>query len=149
MSINIIDSYQFGRIVINGKEYTSDVIISPNTINGNWWRKTGHELCLEDIADITTENPEALVIGTGVKTGVMLAAPTQLPGSIQKLPSVNWFIVSNPTTAISMYQADILGGDSWVNGLGLLISPIVLITLMAVFGPKFLDSRLSLQGGVR
>ena len=70
MGVNIIDSYQFGRIVVNGKKYTSDVIIFPYTVNGNWWRKTGHELCLEDITTIIAEFPEVLVIGTGA-SGLM------------------------------------------------------------------------------
>jgi len=63
--VNIIDSYQFGLIVINGKKYTSDVIIFPDRVRDNWWRKTGHQLCLDDIAEVLTENPEVLVVGTG------------------------------------------------------------------------------------
>ncbi len=63
--MNIIDSYHFGQIVISGKKYSSDVIIFPDRVRDNWWRKTGHELCLEDIAGVMTENPEVLVVGTG------------------------------------------------------------------------------------
>ena len=63
--MNIIDSYQFGLIVVNGKKYISDVIIFPDGVRDNWWRKTGHQLCLEDIAEVLTENPEVLVVGTG------------------------------------------------------------------------------------
>jgi len=63
--MNIIDSYQFGLIVINGKKYVLDVIIFPDSVTDNWWRKTGHQLCLEDITEVLTENPEVLVVGTG------------------------------------------------------------------------------------
>jgi len=63
--MNVIDSYQFGEIVVNGKKYTSDVIIFPDSVKDNWWRKTGHQLCLDDIAEVLTENPEVLVVGTG------------------------------------------------------------------------------------
>ena len=63
--MNTIDSYQFGLIVINGRKYTSDVIIFPDSVSDNWWRKTGHQLCLEDITEVLTENPEVLVVGTG------------------------------------------------------------------------------------
>lgn len=63
--MNTIDSYQFGEIVIEGKKYSADVIIFPNRVQSNWWRKTGHELCLEDIAEVIAENPEVLVVGTG------------------------------------------------------------------------------------
>ena len=63
--MNVIDSYQFGLIVVNGKKYTSDVIIFPDRVRDNWRRKTGHQLCLDDIAEVLTENPEVLVVGTG------------------------------------------------------------------------------------
>jgi hypothetical protein len=36
MIINIVDSYQFGQVVINGKKYTSDVIIFPDRVKKNW-----------------------------------------------------------------------------------------------------------------
>ena len=70
--MNIIDSYQFGEIVVNGKKYTSDVIIFPDGVRDNWWRKTGHQLCLDDIAEVLTENPEVLVVGTGASGLVKL-----------------------------------------------------------------------------
>ncbi len=63
--VNIIESYQFGLIVVGGKKYTSDVIIFPDRVRDNWRRKTGHQLCLKDVAEVMTENPEVLVVGTG------------------------------------------------------------------------------------
>ncbi|MEM2917893.1 MAG: MTH938/NDUFAF3 family protein [Candidatus Altiarchaeota archaeon] len=62
-----IDSYKFGRIVINGKEYKKDLIILPDRIRENWFRKEGHELCLEDIPEIFENKYEnfTLIIGTG------------------------------------------------------------------------------------
>lgn len=35
----MINSYDFGRIVVDGKAYTSDVIIFPDRVNSYWWRK--------------------------------------------------------------------------------------------------------------
>ena len=64
--MNTIDSYQFGEIVISGTKYSSDVIIFHDKVIDNWWRKTGHELCLADIAEVLKENPEVLVVGIGV-----------------------------------------------------------------------------------
>ena len=72
--MNVIDSYQFGLIVINGKEYSSDVIIFPDRVRDNWWKKRGHQLCLEDIAEVMAENPEVLVVGTGA-SGLMKVLP--------------------------------------------------------------------------
>ncbi len=50
--MNTIDSYHFGQIVVNGKNYSSDVVIFPDRVRDNWWRKTGHQLCVEDIAEL-------------------------------------------------------------------------------------------------
>ena len=66
--MNTIDSYQSGLIVINGKQYASDVIIFPDKVKDDWWRKAAHELCLDDIVEVLTENPEVLVVGTGVSS---------------------------------------------------------------------------------
>jgi len=74
LAVNTIDAYQFGLIVVSGKKYTSDVIISPDSIRSKWWRRKGHHLCLEDIADIINENPQVLVVGTGA-AGVMKVSP--------------------------------------------------------------------------
>jgi len=71
---SIIDSYRFGLIVINGIRYTSDVIIFPDRVVENWRRIKGHQLCLDDVAEIMTEKPEVLVIGTGV-SGLMNMLP--------------------------------------------------------------------------
>ena len=60
----MIEDYSFGRIVIKGKVYTSDIIIHGNTIL-NWWRIQGHLLSPEDLTAIVEEPPETLVVGTG------------------------------------------------------------------------------------
>ncbi len=65
-----IDHYSWGKIVINGTTYTSDVIIHPDRVNASWWRKEGHSLCVEDLKDVVADNPDAVIIGTGAM-GVM------------------------------------------------------------------------------
>lgn len=66
-----VDSYSFGRIVINGREYRNDVIISKDgIINPKWWRKEGHNVHPEDIGEILNASPEIVVFGTG-SSGVM------------------------------------------------------------------------------
>jgi len=72
--VNVIDFYEFGLIIVNGKEYSSDIILFPDSIRSDWWRKRGHELCLEDIADVMNQNPEVLVIGTGA-SGLVKVLP--------------------------------------------------------------------------
>ena len=66
-----VESYSFGRIKINGKVYTNDVIVSQDrVINSSWWRKEGHNVHLEDIHEILNAKPEVVVFGTG-SSGLM------------------------------------------------------------------------------
>ncbi len=60
-----IDSYRFGKIVINGTAYTKDVLILPDKVISPWWRVEGHNLTVEDLTDVINSSPEVLVIGTG------------------------------------------------------------------------------------
>ena len=61
----MIDSYKFGEIVIDGATYTSDVIIYPDRVDYNWWRKEGHLLQKDDLSDVIKYEPEVLIVGTG------------------------------------------------------------------------------------
>ncbi len=65
-----IDDYRFGKIVIDGQTYSSDVIIYPDKVDPSWWRKEGHNLQEADIMKIVSAKPDILVIGTG-NSGVM------------------------------------------------------------------------------
>ena len=60
-----IDSYSFGRIRIDGKAYSSDVIIYADRVDATWWRKEGHRLQAEDLVDVLKARPDVLVVGTG------------------------------------------------------------------------------------
>jgi hypothetical protein len=61
----MIESYNFGKIRINSKEYHSDIIIYKNNTDDKWWRRESHNLCIEDIKKILDNKPETLIIGTG------------------------------------------------------------------------------------
>lgn len=60
-----ITAYEFGRIAVADKTYTSDVIIAPERVIDAWWRKEGHNLQIEDLDDIVNAKPDMLIIGTG------------------------------------------------------------------------------------
>ena len=60
-----IDSYQFGKIVIDGVEYNKDCIILRNSVKPNWWRKEGHRLSAEDLQPVIAAKPSVLVVGCG------------------------------------------------------------------------------------
>ncbi len=61
----VINSYDFGRIEIDNKAYTSDVIIYEDHVKCTWWRKEGHYLQIEDIKEILSVKPDTIIIGTG------------------------------------------------------------------------------------
>lgn len=65
-----IEHYEFGKIVIEGREYRSDVIISESGVMDNWRRKDGHRIKVEDVSRILDRKPDILVIGTG-SSGMM------------------------------------------------------------------------------
>ncbi|MEW6419718.1 MAG: MTH938/NDUFAF3 family protein [Nitrospirota bacterium] len=65
-----IEHYSFGRIIIDGKTYTSDVIIYPGSVDSSWWRKEGHNLNIADLTNVINAKPEVLVVGTG-SSGLM------------------------------------------------------------------------------
>jgi hypothetical protein len=70
----MIDSYEFGVIVINGRRYSSDVILYPDRVKDGWWRKEGHALCIDDLENVTEENPDVIVVGIG-NSGLMRILP--------------------------------------------------------------------------
>lgn len=72
-----IEQYDFGLIVIDGKRYTSDVIIYPDRVDFRWWREEGHLLHIDDLKEVLTEKPEAVVVGTG-QSGLM-----QVPSEVK------------------------------------------------------------------
>lgn len=66
-----IERYSFGNIVIDGKTYTSDVIIFPGRVDASWRRREGHYLRVDDLRKALDARPNLLIIGTGY-SGVMV-----------------------------------------------------------------------------
>jgi len=91
---SLIESYDFGEIVIDGKKYTSDIIIFPNKVLDGWWRKEGHRLYLQDLKEVleVEHKPEVLVVGTGY-FGVMEVAEEVK----NKLKSMGIEVIVQPT----------------------------------------------------
>ena len=61
----MINEYQFGSIVINGKTYNHDVEVRWNDQVLDWWRKQSHIIEIEDIQKAIEQKPEIIIIGTG------------------------------------------------------------------------------------
>ena len=61
-----IDSYSFGRIRIDGVDYSKDVILLRGEVRSPWWRAAGgHVFAPPDIEELMTAAPEVVVLGTG------------------------------------------------------------------------------------
>jgi hypothetical protein len=70
-----IEAYRFGQMIINGAQFTKDLILYDDHIKSDWWRQKGHELCVADIQhDIEKFTPTMLVVGTG-KFGMLKVLP--------------------------------------------------------------------------
>jgi hypothetical protein len=60
-----IEEYEFGRIVVDGRVETFDLIVTRSGVHPNWWRPGGHALTIEDLGAVLEDPPEVLVVGTG------------------------------------------------------------------------------------
>ena len=72
-----IDSYSFGSLVVDGKMYTSDVIIYPSRVDPSWWRKEGHRLQIADLAEVLNAKPQILIVGTGYSGMMVVSKETE------------------------------------------------------------------------
>ena len=68
----MINLYQFGKIIINNKEYSNDVIIYPDFDSGEikvlspFWRKEGHYLDISDLPEeVLSSKIDVVIVGTG------------------------------------------------------------------------------------
>ena len=77
-----IDSYQFGRIVIEKVAYNSDCLILADIVLADWRRKEGHVLTAEDLQPVVTAKPSILIVGCGA-SGLMKVAK-ELPQFLQQ-----------------------------------------------------------------
>lgn len=61
-----IDNYAFGTMTVNGKKFTSDLIIhTDGRVEDNWRRSQGHLLAAKDIDTVLDAMPDKLIVGTG------------------------------------------------------------------------------------
>lgn len=70
MSAPKVESYEFGKMVVDGQTHTNDLILLPDRVISDWWRDQGHRLSINDLEEVFDTQPEILVVGTGAR-GVM------------------------------------------------------------------------------
>lgn len=73
----MIEEYRFGSIKIDGKSYDYDVQIGLDNEVKLWWRNESHQIEKRDIEEILSQNPEAIVIGTGEMGVARVSKKTQ------------------------------------------------------------------------
>jgi hypothetical protein len=59
--------YSFGRLLVDGEEHRRDLIVLPDRVLTDWWRKEGHSLAVEDLEEVIDDLPERLVLGCGAE----------------------------------------------------------------------------------
>jgi hypothetical protein len=60
-----LEDYSFGRPTVDGSEQTRDLIVLPDRVVTDWWRRDGHSLAMEDLDGLLDELPEQLILGVG------------------------------------------------------------------------------------
>jgi hypothetical protein len=95
-----ITHYSFGKIEIDGKTYSSDVIVYPDRVNSSWWRIEGHLLQVPDLKDVVSKKPAVLIVGTGYYGAMKVPEKT-----LDYLKSKNIEVYTEKTSeAIKMYN---------------------------------------------
>jgi len=62
----MIESTAFGVMTIDGRTYSSDLIIFPDgRVQDGWWRSRGHALSVDDVLVLVDAAPKVIVAGTG------------------------------------------------------------------------------------
>jgi hypothetical protein len=60
-----LTDYSFGSLRVDGEEHTKDLIVLPERVVADWWRREGHSLAIEDLDDVIDEMPGRLILGCG------------------------------------------------------------------------------------
>jgi hypothetical protein len=63
-----LEDYSFGRLTVDGHEHTRDLIVLPDRVVPDWWRREGHSLAMDDLDEVLEELPERLVLGVGAQS---------------------------------------------------------------------------------
>lgn len=74
----MIECNKAGKVLIDGQEYRTDVIVYPERVDNNWRMKERHNLKLGDLQGVLDYKPEVLVIGKGKIDLVNVSAAVQL-----------------------------------------------------------------------
>jgi hypothetical protein len=60
-----LSEYSFGSLTVDGERHTRDLIVLPDRVVPDWWRREGHSLAMEDLDEVIDELPDRLILGCG------------------------------------------------------------------------------------
>jgi hypothetical protein len=60
-----LSDYSFGSLTVDGERHTRDLIVLPERVVADWWRREGHSLAMEDFDQVIDELPGRLILGCG------------------------------------------------------------------------------------
>jgi hypothetical protein len=72
-----IDAFSFGSITVNGRTFTSDVVLFADRVQEGWNREEEHRPQIIEFADIVKAEPDVLIIGTGYAGVLKIADPVK------------------------------------------------------------------------
>ena len=107
--IYTLENYSFGRVTINGRTHTRDLLIQGDHIIPDWRRKEGHSLAPEDIEHHLLPNTRVLIIGCG--SPGMLVVP-ESTASWCKAKGIT--LLSAPTREACVQYNEMAAQESWV-----------------------------------
>lgn len=73
----LIDSYSYGKISVDGVKYSGDIVVLPDRVKTDWFRRKAHELAVKDITEILREKPDLFVVGIGMELHLKILEETQ------------------------------------------------------------------------
>jgi hypothetical protein len=97
-----IDSYSFGFMSIDGRGYSTDLIIYPSgEVLSGWWRRQGHRLSRDDLVNTDKHRPDVVVIGTGANG--MMKVPNETLRYLRNI--CDELIIEDTTEAVRKFNA--------------------------------------------
>lgn len=111
-----IESYSFGKIRIEGVDYTDDVIVLRDRVIAPWWRKAGgHLFAPVDLGDVFAARAEVVVLGLGAYGVVKVD-----PGTEAELAAVGSRVVAlRSGEAVDEYNRLLEAGEEVIAALHL------------------------------
>ena len=108
----MIEKCGFRKMEIEGRVYTSDLMILPSGEIADGWRRIhGHRLVLEDIQRMLASRPGIIVAGTGIYGRMRIE-----PALEAYLTDSGIELIAQPTKSAAQTFNDLIGGAKSVAG---------------------------------